>query len=97
MSAPRYEHGAMGTGSNREPADLGNLSNAENDELRGKIQQMCVSSARKESDSDRFLAACAEISVIADCGDKREAKNTPERGAKVWIRFPAALSPIPLN
>lgn len=36
MSVPRYEHGAMGTGS-----DLGDLSNVENDELRGKIQEMC--------------------------------------------------------
>lgn len=42
MSVPRYEHGAMGTGSNREPADLGYLSNVENDEPPVKIQQMCA-------------------------------------------------------
>lgn len=36
MSAPRYEHGAMGTGSNRELVDLGNLSNAENEKTAWK-------------------------------------------------------------
>lgn len=52
MSVPRYEQGAMGTGSKRELPDLGDLSNVENDELRGKIQEMCGDSGRNERDSE---------------------------------------------
>lgn len=36
MSVPRYEHGAMGTGSNHEPMDLGYVSNVKNDDPRRK-------------------------------------------------------------
>lgn len=80
----------MGTGSSREPTDLGDLSNAENDEPRGKIQQMCAYSGRKESDSKWFLAGCAEISAIADCSDKRGDKNIL-RGRESLVQLHSSL------